>query len=284
MRSSSSFLSSSKIGTNFSSAETPFVAHGGVGGAAGDREPEHERAALGRHEREAGGLGDQGRVGPVSPQDGREGTQPPVLLPHRRRHADVPAQLDPELRERVERGQVADEPTLHIARAAAVEQVALDLPGERVAAPGRRVTGRHRVHVRVQKERAPPSPAGAHPDYVRTVLVAGLLANVLLVGGDLLRRRLPDVHGEPALPEGALDHLLHRALIPRDGRDADQFLQQPHRLAAPLLHYPGYRLRQLRPPRLRPPLRVDPIRQRGTVPRSPARGNALPLDLIKVDN
>jgi hypothetical protein len=74
-----------------------------VGSAAGDLEAKNERAALSRDEGKAGGLGDQGRIRPVSPQDGREGAQAPVLLPYRRRHADVPAQLDAEIRQGIER-------------------------------------------------------------------------------------------------------------------------------------------------------------------------------------
>src|SRR5918997_5177614 len=75
----------------------------------------------------------------------------------------------------------------------------------------------------------------AHADDVRPVLAGGLLADVVEVRCHLLRRRLPRIHSETALPEGALDDLLHRAFLPRDRGDADEILQQPHRVTAPSL-------------------------------------------------
>jgi hypothetical protein len=94
LRSCSSSRRFSKMGTNFSSAETPSSRT-----AAWDLQPEDERTALCRHQGETGRLGDDGGVGAISAQNGREGTKPPVLLPYRRRHGDVAAQPETEVRE-----------------------------------------------------------------------------------------------------------------------------------------------------------------------------------------
>src|SRR5215203_2904678 len=47
------------------------VPDGGMGRAAWDLQPEHERTALGRHEGETGRLGYEGGVCPVTAQNGR---------------------------------------------------------------------------------------------------------------------------------------------------------------------------------------------------------------------
>jgi hypothetical protein len=140
---------------------------------------------------------------------------------------------------------MSHQPALHVARAAAVEEVSLDLPGERAAAPGCGIPALHRVHVRVEQDRASVGPAGAHADDVRPVRVCLLFADVVEVRCHLLRRRLPPVHGETALPEGALDDLLYRAFLPRDRRNADELLQQPHRIVAPGLYSSADLPRQL---------------------------------------
>ena len=86
-----------------------------------------------------------------------------------------------------------------------------------------------------EQDRTPAGTSGAHADDVRPTFVSGLLADVVEVRCHLLRRRLPRIHGETALPEGALDDLLHRAFLSRNRGDADEILQQPHRVTAPVL-------------------------------------------------
>jgi hypothetical protein len=130
------------------------VAYGGVGRAAWDLQPQDERTALCRHQGETGRLGDDGGVGAVSAQNGREGTKPPVLLPYRRRHGDVAAQPEAEVREGVERDEVGDEPTFHVAGAASVEQIALQVAREWIPFPRSRVSRVHGVGVGAQQDGA----------------------------------------------------------------------------------------------------------------------------------
>src|SRR5215211_9199302 len=218
------------------------VADGGVGRAAWDPQPEDERTALGRHEGETSRLGDNGRVGAVSAQDGREGAKPPVLLPYSRRHGDVTAQLKAQVGDGVERGELGDEPALHVAGAASVEQIALQVTREWIPSPRGRVSRDHGVGVRVEQDGASvrcPSPCA---DDVRSILVRGLFPDVLAVRFSLLARGLPRVHVESALREGALDDRPYSTLFARHGRDAHKLLQQAHRVLAPGLYSAAYGL------------------------------------------
>src|SRR5215218_3122372 len=157
------------------------VADGGVGRAAWDLQPKHERTALGRNEGETGRLGDQGGVGAVAAQDGREGAEPPVLLPYRRRHGDVAAQAQAEVGEGVESDEVGDEPALHVAGAASVEQVAIQASREWIPLPRRRVSRGHGVDVGVEQHRGSAPRPTPYAGDVRTVLVGVLFPYVIAV-------------------------------------------------------------------------------------------------------
>src|SRR5829696_8195741 len=188
------------------------VADGGVGRAARDLQPEDERTSLGRHQGETGRLRDDGGVGAVAAQDGREGAKPAVLLPYRRRHGDIAAQPETEVREGVERDEMGDEPALHVAGAASVEQVALQVAREWILFPRGRVSRVHGVGVEQDGASVPrPSPCAGD---VRSILVGALFPDVLAVRLSLLARGLPRVHIEAALREGAPDDRPYSTLSP----------------------------------------------------------------------
>ncbi len=181
----------------------------------------------------------------VAPEHGREGAEPPVLLPHGRRHRHVAQQLDADGLQRVERRQVGDEPALHVAGAPAVEPVADHLAPERVVDPGFRLPGRYRVDVGVEEQRPASSPSAAYPGDVRAVLVGLLAADVVAVGIGLFCRRLPHVHLQAAPAEGVLHLLLDGPLLARRRGDAHQLLQEPHGVVAAGLHLAGHGVHEL---------------------------------------
>jgi hypothetical protein len=165
---------------------------------------------------------------------------PPFSSPTGRRHRHVAAQGDAEVGERVEGDEVGYEASLHVAGAAAVEQVSLHDPRERVVLPGVRVPSGHGVGVGVEQDGASASLPPPYPGDVRAVLVGVLLAYVVEVGLHLRGRSLPHVYLQAALSEGALDGLPHRALPTRYRGDADELLQQPHRIFAPGINGGAY--------------------------------------------
>src|SRR5215207_7908192 len=218
------------------------VADGGVGRAAADLQPEHERPTLGRHEGETGRLGDDGGVGAVPAQDGRECAKSPVLLPYSRCHGDVAAQPETEVTESVERDEVGDESTLHVAGAASVEQIALQVARVWIPSPRGRIARIHGVGVGVEQDGASvpcPSPCAGH---VRSILVIALFPDVIAVRFRFLARRLPRIYVEAALREGALDDRPHSTLFARDRTDAHKLLQQVHHDLAPGLYGAAYGL------------------------------------------
>jgi hypothetical protein len=216
------------------------VTGGGVGRSALDLEPEDERTALGRHEGETGRLGYEGGVGAVPAQDRRERPEPAVLLPHRGRDRNVAPQVQPQIGEGVDGGEVADEPALHVAGSASVEQVALDGAGERVVSPCGGVSRVDGVDVRVQEDGTPTSASPSEAGDVGAVLVGGLLSYLVDIGFHLFGARVPGVHLETALRESPLDDLSHRAFLACHRADVHQLLQQGHGFLAPGLHGVAY--------------------------------------------
>jgi len=183
-----------------------------------------------------------GGVGAVAAQDGREGAKPAVLLPYRRRHGDIAAQPESEVREGVERDEMGDEPALHVAGAASVEQVALQVAREWIPFPRGRVSRVHGVGVGVEQDGASvPRPSPCVGD-VWSILVRALFPDVLAVRLSLLARGLPRVHIEAALREGAPDDRPYSALFARNRRDAHKLLQQAHSVLAPGLYGAAYGL------------------------------------------
>jgi hypothetical protein len=219
------------MGKNFSRAETPSSL-----AAALDLEPEDERTALGRHEGETGRLGNQGGVGTVSAQDRRERPEPAVLLPYRGRDRNVAPEVQAQIGESIQGNEVADEPALHVAGAASVEQVALDGAGERVMGPRGGVSRVDGVDVGVQQDGTPASASPSEAGDVGAVLVRGLLTDLVDVGFHLFGARIPGVHLEAALREGPLDDLSHRAFLTCHRAGVHQLLQQGHGFLAPGLH------------------------------------------------
>jgi hypothetical protein len=218
------------------------VADGGVGRAARDLQPEDERTSLGRHQGETGRLGDDGGVGAVAAQDGREGAKPAVLLPYRRRHGDIAAQPETEVREGVERDEMGDEPALHVAGAASVEQVALQVAREWIPFPRGRVSRVHGVGVGVEQDGASvPCPSPCAGD-VRSILVRDLFPNVIAVRFRLLASSLPRIYVEAALREGAPDDGPHGALCARNRRDTHKLAQQAHHVLTPGMYGAAYGL------------------------------------------
>jgi hypothetical protein len=137
---------------------------------------------------------------------------------------------------------VGDEPALHVAGAASVEQIALKGAREWIRSPRGRVSRVHGVGVSVEQDGASvrcPSPCA---DDVRSILVRALFPDVLAVRFSLLARGLPRVHIESALREGVLDDRPYSTLVARHGRDAHKLLQQAHRILAPGLYSAAYGL------------------------------------------
>src|ERR671920_431993 len=166
----------------------------------------------------------------------------PVLLPYSRRHGDVSAQPETEVGEGVECDEVGDEPALHVAGTASVEQIALQIAREWIPFPRGRVSRVHGVGVGVEQHGASapcPSPCAGN---VRSILVRALFPDVLAVRFSLLARGLPRVHVESALREGALDDHPYSTLFTRHGRDAHKLPQQAHRVLAPGLYSAAYGL------------------------------------------
>jgi hypothetical protein len=165
--------------------------------------------------------------------------QVPVLLPYSRRHGDVAAQTETEVRESVERDEVGDEPPLHVAGAAYVEQIALQVAREWFPSPRGRVARIHGVGVGVEQDGAPvPCPSPCAGD-VRSILIRDLFPDVIAVRFRLLASSLPRIYVEVAPREGAPDDGPHSA---RNRRDAHKLAQQAHRVLTPGMYGAAYGL------------------------------------------
>ena len=177
---------------------------------------------------------------------------------------------------------MTDETTLHIARAAAVSRSPSTSPenGSRLqvdASPAATVS------TCAFKRSERPLPAGAHPDYVRTVLVAGLLANVLLVGEISSGLASQTSMASPRSLKARSTTSCTAPSSPVTEGTRTSSCSSRTELAAPLLHYRAIACASSSPTDASSSARGSnsATRHRTTLP---ARLGALPLDLIKVDN
>ena len=134
------------------------VADAGVGRAANDVQPEDERPALGRDDRQPGRFGDDRGVGPVAAQDRRQRTGPAVLLRDDALDDDVAGGSQAGAFERDQGEEVGGETGLHVAGAAPVESAVDDLGRERRVGPAGGVAGLDRVDVGVEDQTSARRP------------------------------------------------------------------------------------------------------------------------------
>lgn len=201
----------------------------GVGGAAadGDFEPQHPN--LGRLDAETRRLGDDDGVGRTTVEDGLERPMPRALL------FDDRLQLHRCKRLQTERPEPRDgtdndgEPGLHIARAAAIEPVAVPASEERRRAPHVDRLRADDVDVAVEDERAAAATLGGTPIGENVAFLADIPAEWSRAGvranGIGIEGLLAD--GEFERGEGVVHDLLADRLRVLSAGCGDEIRDQP---------------------------------------------------------
>ena len=219
------------------------LTHTHVRREARDDEAEHQRVGLRRDHSQLGGLDDNGAVGRVAAEDGRQCARAAVFLPHDTGDREAAAQAHAGVVDGLRREQRAHEAALHVDGAAAVDPA---VPDGRV--PGRRrprgfIADRYHVDVAVEHEVAAGaraagaaacgSPSGrtlcgalAHPaDHAEgfVTLHFGAVVGVLRQFPEV---DPPDVGREPGSLHPGADGALRGALGAVETRNRDQFTQE----------------------------------------------------------
>ncbi len=196
-------------------------AHRGMGGPAGDAQPERDRPGVSGHDVEPRWLGDHGRVAGRPGPDRGQHPLATVLLGRDGDEERLAVEREAGSHDGPDRGERGDDATLHVDRATRVEAPVDDRRLEGTRPPGRLVADRDDVDVADEED--PPRPGSAGPaDDDRQLRPLDLAAGEVRVGGDRRRVRGDLVDGQVRLAHPARHEALGASLAAGHARDGAQ--------------------------------------------------------------